>query len=103
MDGFIRIVESAVMDMKHKQREKKPLIAAQQLIIIVLFLYPIKSNIGGAFNNILHIFDKRGSSFQAHFLTLLCGNLRCAASALMPMLWWAERADPESDALSFYV
>lgn len=32
--------------------------AVQQLIIIVLFLYPIKSNISGTFNKISHIFDR---------------------------------------------
>lgn len=61
--------------------------AAQQLIIIVLFLYPIKSNISGTLNNISHIFDRRACYTMPNFRLIFshyCVELSIAAWVSTP-------------------
>lgn len=84
--------------------------AAQQLIIIVLFLYPIKSNISGALNNISHIFDRRACYTMPNFRLIFshyCVELSiavwvstpCGTATLLFNLPWTSSIGSDADAV----
>lgn len=84
--------------------------ATQQLIIIVLFLYPIKSNISGALNNISHIFDRRACYTMPNFRLIFshyCVELSiavwvstpCGAATLLFNLPWTSSIGSDADAV----
>lgn len=84
--------------------------AAQQLIIIVLLLNPIKRNISGALNNISHTFDRRACYTMPNFRLIFshyCLELSiaawvstpCGAATLLFNLPWTSSIGSDVDAV----